>query len=104
MRVLPYVGHLERGKWKPAPSGLSTPEMLFALVFAGLPLLLAPSPAWAMGLLFGGGLALTLALSARRLLGGYTGDVLGAIEQMFELGFLLAVAASPSILGLLARP
>lgn len=103
MRILPYVGHLERGKWKPAPSGLSTPEMLFALVFAGLPLLLAPSPAWAMGLLLGGGLALTLALSARRLLGGYTGDVLGAIEQMFELGFLLAVAAAPSILGLLAR-
>ena len=31
---------------------------------------------------------------ARRLLGGYTGDVLGAIEQVFELGFTLGVAAA----------
>ena len=30
---------------------------------------------------------------ARRLIGGYTGDVLGAIEQVFEIGFLLGVAA-----------
>ena len=30
---------------------------------------------------------------SRRLIGGYTGDVLGAIEQMFEIGFLLGVAA-----------
>jgi adenosylcobinamide-GDP ribazoletransferase len=104
MRVLPYVGHLERGKWKPAPSGLSTPETLLALAFAGLPLLLAPSSAWVLGLLLGAALGLTLALSARRLLGGYTGDVLGAIEQMFELGFLLAVAAAPSVLNLLAQP
>ena len=98
MRVLPYVGHLERGKWKPAPSGLSTPEALLALAFAALPLLLAPSAAWALGLLFGAGLALILALSARRLLGGYTGDVLGGVEQMFELGFLLGIAAAPGLL------
>jgi adenosylcobinamide-GDP ribazoletransferase len=30
---------------------------------------------------------------ARKLIGGYTGDVLGAVEQMFEIGFLLGVAA-----------
>jgi adenosylcobinamide-GDP ribazoletransferase len=33
------------------------------------------------------------ALAARRLIGGRTGDILGAVEQMFELGFLLGVAA-----------
>ncbi|MDB5503718.1 MAG: Adenosylcobinamide-GDP ribazoletransferase, partial [Tardiphaga sp.] len=33
----------------------------------------------------------------RRLLGGYTGDVLGAIEQVFEIGFLLGVAAAMSL-------
>jgi len=27
------------------------------------------------------------------LIGGYTGDVLGAVEQAFEIGFLLGVAA-----------
>ena len=39
-------------------------------------------------------LALVLVLVARRLLGGYTGDVLGAVEQVFELGFTLGVAAA----------
>jgi adenosylcobinamide-GDP ribazoletransferase len=29
-----------------------------------------------------------------RRLGGYTGDVLGAIEQVFQVGFLLGVAAA----------
>jgi adenosylcobinamide-GDP ribazoletransferase len=32
-------------------------------------------------------------MAARRLIGGYTGDVLGAVEQAFETAFLLAVAA-----------
>jgi adenosylcobinamide-GDP ribazoletransferase len=31
---------------------------------------------------------------ARRRLGGYTGDVLGAIQQVTELAVLIAVAAS----------
>ena len=45
------------------------------------------------GLLLGALLATALALWARRLIDGYTGDVLGAIEQMFEIGFLFGVAA-----------
>ncbi len=39
-------------------------------------------------------LAALLALTARRLLGGYTGDVLGGVEQVFELGFMLGAAAA----------
>ena len=35
------------------------------------------------------------ALAARRLLGGQTGDVLGAMEQLFERGFILGAAAAP---------
>ena len=42
--------------------------------------------------LAGMAVAATAAL-ARRQIGGYTGDVLGASEQLFEVGFLLAVAA-----------
>jgi adenosylcobinamide-GDP ribazoletransferase len=38
-------------------------------------------------------LALLLALTARRLIGGYTGDVLGGVEQACELGVLLGVSA-----------
>ena len=30
---------------------------------------------------------------AGRLVGGYTGDVLGAVEQLFEVSFLIAIAA-----------
>jgi adenosylcobinamide-GDP ribazoletransferase len=33
------------------------------------------------------------ALYGRHLLGGYTGDVLGAVEQSYEIAFLLAAAA-----------
>ncbi|MNO00633.1 cobalamin synthase [compost metagenome] len=45
-----------------------------------------------------GAVALGLAIAAVpawlawRLIGGRTGDVLGAVEQAFEVGFLLAVA------------
>jgi adenosylcobinamide-GDP ribazoletransferase len=34
-----------------------------------------------------------VALTAKRLIGGHTGDVLGAVEQVFEVGFLLGAAA-----------
>ena len=44
-------------------------------------------------LLLGAALAAAVALWARKLIDGYTGDVLGATEQMFEIGFLLGVAA-----------
>ena len=33
---------------------------------------------------------------ARRQLGGYTGDVLGAAQQLAEIGFLLGVLLLPS--------
>ena len=45
------------------------------------------------GLLLGACLAAALTIWSRRLIGGYTGDVLGAVEQVFEIGFLLGVAA-----------
>lgn len=94
MRLLPYVAQARSTKWKPAPSDLSLAEVLTALAVAGLPLALSPSGVVPLALLLGSVLALTLSLLARRLLGGYTGDVLGAIEQVFELGFVLGVAAS----------
>ena len=45
------------------------------------------------GLLLGALFAAAITLWARKLIDGYTGDVLGATEQMFEIGFLLGVAA-----------
>ncbi|MET0340859.1 MAG: adenosylcobinamide-GDP ribazoletransferase [Polyangiales bacterium] len=47
-----------------------------------------------MGALLGWGIALLLALRARRLLGGLTGDVYGAAIELSELGCLVGVAWS----------
>jgi adenosylcobinamide-GDP ribazoletransferase len=62
-------------------------------VLALLPMLPAEPRLAFAGLLAGGAGALILALVMYRRLGGYTGDVLGAIEQVFHVGFLLGVAA-----------
>lgn len=88
MAALAPVG--QSAKW--SPDRLRPIEPLLALVLGAAPLVLLgvqAGPALALAVV----LALALALAARRLIGGYTGDVLGAVEQMFELGFLLALAA-----------
>ncbi len=93
MRVTPYAPSGEPGKWKPTPMGVRTSEVVVALVIAIWPLLLLPMPAVGLGLALGSIAALLLARTSIRLIGGHTGDVLGAVEQVFEVGFLLGVAA-----------
>ena len=61
--------------------------------YGALPLAFISVSSVLFGVLLGAVLAAALAIWARRLIGGYTGDVLGAIEQVFEIGFLLGVAA-----------
>jgi adenosylcobinamide-GDP ribazoletransferase len=51
-------------------------------------------PAAPAALLAGGAGALAVALLARRQIGGHTGDVLGAVQQVAEIGVLLGVAAT----------
>lgn len=93
MRTTPYAPSGEPGKWKPTPMGVRTGEVIAALVIAIWPLLLLPMPAVGLGLAVGSVAALLLARTSIRLIGGHTGDVLGAVEQVFEVGFLLGVAA-----------
>lgn len=93
MRLTPYAAAAEAGKWKPTPKGVRTGETVFALLVSLWPLALLPPVAAAAGVLAGGVLAGGMATVARRKLGGHTGDVLGAVEQLFEVGFLLGVAA-----------
>ena len=93
MRLTPYAPSGEAGKWKPAPRGVRTGEVIVALLIAAWPLVLLPPGAVLAGLVGGALLAGWLILAARRLIGGHTGDVLGAVEQVFELGFLLGAAA-----------
>lgn len=93
MAVLPYARGLDLSKWKPSPTGLSAGEVAIALLLAAWPLALLSLGVGGAGLALGALLALAPAFAARRLIGGQTGDVLGAVEQMFELGFLLGAAA-----------
>jgi adenosylcobinamide-GDP ribazoletransferase len=92
MRLTPYAPSGEAGKWKPVPLGVRTSEVLVALLMATWPLVLLPPGAALAGLVGGALLAAFVALTAKRLIGGHTGDVLGAVEQVFEVGFLRAVA------------
>ena len=96
MKTMSYTGDTSAMKVSYAEAPLRADELRFILIavaVAAVPLLLVSFAALAVGLLFGAVLAAALAAWARRLIGGYTGDVLGATEQMFEVGFLLGVAA-----------
>jgi adenosylcobinamide-GDP ribazoletransferase len=87
-----HVGDPSNAKYKPAPDGVSPGEFLLAAALGLWPLALLGLPGL-VGAAVGGVLALLLALTARRLIGGHTGDVLGGVEQACELGVLLGVSA-----------
>ena len=93
MRALTYAGDPRTSKIKPVPAGVTGGEVSLALLLGAWPFFLLPAPLALAGLAGGAVLAVLLALAARRLVGGYTGDILGAAEQVFEVGFLLGAAA-----------
>ena len=86
-----HVSDPASAKYKPAPQGVRPLELLAAAVTGLWPLALLGLPGL-VGAAVGGLLALLLAVTARRLIGGHTGDVLGGIEQACELGVLLGVS------------
>ncbi len=90
--VLPYVRASEQGaKAKPVAGAVDGAALLVAGLCGVLPLLTLGAAALpAIGL--GGGVTAGLALWFRRRLGGYTGDTLGATQQVTELTILLAAA------------
>jgi adenosylcobinamide-GDP ribazoletransferase len=94
-----YAGNTSAMKVAYSPSPLRANEIGFAtiVVLIALAPLVAASARFPfealVGICCGIVLAVVVALWSRRLIGGYTGDVLGAIEQVFEVGFLLGVAA-----------
>lgn len=96
MRALPYAGDRDWAKVKPVADGVTCGEVGIAAGFAVLaltPLLLSAPFATSLAVVGGGLLAAIMTLTARRLIGGWVGDTLGATEQMFELGFLLTLVA-----------
>jgi adenosylcobinamide-GDP ribazoletransferase len=94
MTALRYAGDLEAAKVRIVPGAVTWREAGLAVALAAWPMVgLGPArAALAVGL---AALATTgLALTARRLIGGVTGDVLGAVEQVAEIGFLMGAAAA----------
>ena len=100
MAVLPYGGDEAQAKAKPLAHEVSGASAAWAVVTGAAALAAAaaatPSPiaAWASGI---GALTLSCAVLRgwlRRRLGGYTGDTLGACEQLGEIAVLLALAAA----------
>lgn len=91
-----YAGNTAAMKASYADTTLRKDELVLgaiAVALGALPLLLVSPIAVVIGLAAGSALAAAMAGWAKRLIGGYTGDVLGASEQLFEIGFLLGVAA-----------
>ena len=99
MNRLRYAGDTAAMKVSYAEAPVRSGELRFALVvvlLAMLPLALISLSTVLVGLLCGAALAFVLTRWSRHMLGGYTGDVLGAVEQVFEIGFLLGVVAALS--------
>jgi adenosylcobinamide-GDP ribazoletransferase len=88
-----YAGDADAAKVKPLATGVTGQELAVAAVLGLAPTFLIDPACFALGLLGGAIPAVLLAVQSKRLIGGYTGDVLGAIQQVFEIGCLLAVAA-----------
>lgn len=98
MAALPYAGDAEHAKAKPLATAVGPREWGTALGWALL--LGAAAVAWglpgwrvAAAALAVAGVLLWMRRWLRRRLGGYTGDTLGAAEQLAELAVLLAMAA-----------
>lgn len=93
MAYLPYAGDGSTAKPKPLATNITARGLAIAACFAMPPLVLLSFPAGLIACLAGFAAAIFMAWRAKRLLGGFTGDALGAIEQSYEIAFLLGVAA-----------
>jgi len=94
IHTLEYVREDELSKAKPLARKLSRRERLIAAFTGSTPLLLLGLPA---ALLAAGAVALVTLYCVRlfqRRLGGYTGDCLGAAQQLTELTCYLAILAT----------
>jgi adenosylcobinamide-GDP ribazoletransferase len=97
MNLIPYAPEAIAPKIAFPTDRLRPAEMILALAFtlaACTGLIWISWPAALAAVMLGTVLAAYIARLTVRLIGGYTGDVLGAIEQMFELAVLLGVAAA----------
>ena len=77
----------EEGKAKPLATRITLGELACATVFGCAALFLLPPAAMACGVALALGATAVLAAQIHKRLGGYTGDCLGATQQVAELAF-----------------
>ena len=91
MTIMPYGGDPGMAK-EGKPERASFAGLTVSVLIALWPLAFFSPVTGAGGVALGLLLGAVPAWLAWRLIGGRTGDILGAVEQAFEVGFLLAVA------------
>lgn len=93
LATMDYVRDDLQSKAKPLATRLPAGALAAASAFAGLALLPLPWPQALAGCLLAALATLWLAAKFRRWLGGYTGDCLGAVQQVAEIAFYLGLLA-----------
>lgn len=93
LATMDYVREDLLAKAKPLATRLSPAALLVATVCAAAPLAGLPWQQAALGLLLALLATVWLAAKFRRWLGGYTGDCLGATQQVAEIAFYLGLLA-----------
>lgn len=94
LATMNYVREDLLAKAKPLATGLAPLEMLLALAFALAALALLPLAKALSGCFLAVLATIWLAAKFQRWLGGYTGDCLGATQQVSEIAFYLGLLAS----------
>lgn len=93
---LDYVREDAQAKSKPLATHLSRGELLIAGLFAGAALLMLPPGPAVRATLFAALVTVYCGRLFHRRLGGYTGDCLGATQQLTELAFYLGLLWIPA--------
>lgn len=93
LATLDYVRDDLLAKAKPLATRLSAGALCCALLFVVFALALLPLEKAIAGCLLAGLVTFWLAAKFRRWLGGYTGDCLGATQQLSEIAFYLGLLA-----------
>jgi adenosylcobinamide-GDP ribazoletransferase len=94
-----YVREDDSAKARPLAGRMSLQSLLFAAVFGIGALFLLPALPALVAALLAGIATGWLAAKFRRWLGGYTGDCLGAVQQVSELAFYLGLTCRLALPG-----
>lgn len=93
MAGMKYVREDTLSKSKPLATQLTKNAIVVATLFGLTPLLWLPLDAMLTGIFFALTLTVWLGRKLQKWLGGYTGDCLGAVQQLSEVAFYLGVLA-----------